>query len=176
MSCRLAIYEDLTSINEFISVAVKMMLDAGNQQWDEKYPANSDFKRDIDEGKLWVVEMPDGGIGGVIAITTDQYEQYTECGWDIVNTVAMVPHRVCVNPKYRKCGIGQKLYSQVEIVARKRGINILRVDTFSGNEAMCNLILKMGYKYCGQMKLTFPTSGEKGIWNCYERILDIESN
>ena len=151
------------------------MLSVGNQQWDSEYPANSDFQNDINNKKLWVVEMSDGGIGGVIAITNDQYEQYTECGWDITG-IAMVPHRVCVNPKYRKCGIGQKLYKQVEIIARERGINCLRVDTYNENEAMCNLILKMGYKFGGNMELTFPKSGLKGTWNCYEKILQLNNS
>jgi GNAT superfamily N-acetyltransferase len=178
MYCRLATLKDLSKINPFIAVAVEQMISDGNGQWSSTYPTNDHFTTDIENRVLWVVAVPaaDSGINediaGVAAITTDQYEQYVECGWSL-DDKAVVPHRVCVNSAYRGKGVGEMLYNQAEVYARSLGINRIRVDTYSGNIPMCSLINKrMGYSFCGTMQLTFATTGEKGVWNCYEKILE----
>lgn len=83
----------------------------GNQQWDSKYPAHSDFLADVEKSVLWVVAAPltegQEDIAGVVAITTDQYEQYVEVGWDL-NEECIVPHRVAVNLNHRGKGVGNR--------------------------------------------------------------------
>ena len=83
----------------------------GNYQWNEHYPIEADFFKDIDNGDLYVAVDLDHSIVGFsgnsniflevifeLAITTDQPKEYSEVGLDI-QEMAIVPHRLAVVPQ-----------------------------------------------------------------------------
>ena len=79
---------------------------SGNNQWNDGYPLASDFQKDVDNNQLWiaVVRLNRDGeyvedIAGVAAITTDQPEEYGQCGMDISET-CIVAHRLAANAAY----------------------------------------------------------------------------
>jgi GNAT superfamily N-acetyltransferase len=139
---------------------------SGNLQWDEHYPNAGVFEKDVAQGQLWVAEI-DGQIGGVAAITTDQSPEYADVGWDIMET-AIVVHRVAVDPEFRGKGIAAELMMHAEVVAKERGITVLRVDTNTKNEATQKLFPKLGYGLAGEISLGF----REGLrFLCYEKRL-----
>jgi N-acetylglutamate synthase-like GNAT family acetyltransferase len=167
MIIRPATSPDVPAIMQLIADIVPAMREAGNYQWDSTYPNAAVFEEDIAMNQLWVAEL-DGDIAGVAAITTEQYPEYASVGMDITET-AIVVHRLAVSTQYRGKGIAAALMQQAETEALKRGIKTLRIDTNTANEATQKLFPKMGYKFAGEMGLSF----RPGLrFYCYEKRLD----
>jgi len=166
MLIKLATLNDIPQIMQLISRVVPIMIASGNYQWDNTYPNAEVFINDISLGKLWVAEV-EGQIAGITAITTDQETEYAQVGWDITET-AIVTHRLAVDPQYRGMGIAASLLQQAEYEAIHRGINILRIDTNTGNQATQKLFPKLGYVFAGEIGLGF----RPGLrFYCYEKRL-----
>lgn len=166
MTIRLAVTDDIPPIMELIKAVVPLMRASGNFQWDDTYPNAGVFGDDIAAGQLWVAEI-DGQIAGVTAITTEQYEEYALAGMDITQA-AIVTHRLAVKVNFRGLGIAEALLNQAEVVAKQRGIGILRIDTNSNNKATRRLFPKMGYEFMGEMPLKFRPNMR---FYCYEKVL-----
>ena len=166
MRIRLATENDLPALMELLRRVVPLMRAAGNLQWDETYPNETVFQRDIDLGQLWVAEV-DAGIAGVAAVTTDQEPDYAQVGWDIEES-AIVVHRLAVDPAFRGLGAAGALMQKAEEVAVERAITVLRVDTNTQNEATQRLFPKLGYQLAGEISLAF----RPGLrFLCYEKRL-----
>ena len=166
MLIRLAVLSDVPEIMKLIAEVVPLMNAAGNFQWDDTYPNVAVFEKDIAQDQLWVAAI-DGDIAGISAITTDQEPEYACVGWDI-NQTAIVTHRLAVSPRYQGSGVAAGLMLQAEQVAISRGINILRVDTNTNNQATQRLFPKMGYQFAGEIGLGFRPGMR---FQCYEKIL-----
>ena len=168
MLIRLARTSDLPSLMALVRRVVPGMQADGNLQWDEHYPNEQVFGRDIAAGQLWVAEHQCGTIAGVAAITTHQEPEYAQVGWDI-HEASIVVHRLAVDPAYRGAGLASALMQHAEKVAWEMGISILRVDTNTQNAATQRLIPKLGYTLAGEISLGF----RPGLrFLCYEKRLD----
>jgi GNAT superfamily N-acetyltransferase len=167
MNIRLAALNDIPQIMQIVIDVVPLMIASGNLQWDNTYPNPEVFERDISLGQLWVADI-EGRIAGVAAITTDQEAEYAEVGWDISET-AIVTHRLAVSPHYRGRGIAEALLMQAELEAVRLGIQKLRIDTNTHNQATQKLFPKLGYIYAGEIGLSF----RPGLrFLCYEKKLN----
>lgn len=145
---------------------VPAMRACGNLQWDEAYPNEEVFLRDMSLDQLWVSEDL-GRITGVAAITTDQEPEYAEVGWDITE-LAVVVHRLAVDPDFQGQGVATALMRQAEAMAVERKIPVLRLDTNTQNEATQRLFPKLGYTFTGEIGLGF----RPGLrFRCYEKRL-----
>jgi ribosomal protein S18 acetylase RimI-like enzyme len=164
---RLARASDLPQLMALVRRAVPLMRAAGNVQWDDDYPNEDIFARDIDLDELWVAELTPGAVAGVAAITTDQSPEYADVGWNI-HELAIVIHRLAVDPPHRGAGIARALMQQAEKVASERGIDRLLVDTSAENDTAQRLIIRCGYKYAGKIALHFRP-GLRVL--CYEKRL-----
>jgi ribosomal protein S18 acetylase RimI-like enzyme len=162
--------EDIEAVMALVRRVVPLMRSSGNLQWDADYPNPGVFERDVELAQLWVTEIADGGetqIAGIAAITTDQQPEYANVGWD-TSELAIVVHRLAVDPAFQGKGIAAALMQQAEIVARSRGITILRVDTNSQNQATKKLFPKLGYLFAGETGFSF----RPGLrFLCYEKRL-----
>jgi ribosomal protein S18 acetylase RimI-like enzyme len=166
MNIRLAALNDIPQIMQIIGDVVPTMIASGNLQWDNTYPNPEVFEHDISLSQLWVADIDDN-IAGIIAITGDQSEEYTQVGWDITEP-SVVTHRLAVSPHYRGRGIAEALLVKAEQVAIEKGINILRIDTNTNNQATQKLFPKLGYAYAGEIDLNF----RPGLrFLCYEKKL-----
>jgi GNAT superfamily N-acetyltransferase len=167
MHIRLATLNDIPNILKLVSEVVPGMNASGNFQWDNTYPNGEVFTDDITHQKLWLAEV-ENKLAGISAITTDQEPEYAQVGWDLTET-AIVTHRLAVSPQYRGLGIAVALLQKAEDEALRRGINKLRVDTNTTNQATQKLFPKMGYVYAGEIGLSF----RPGLrFYCYEKRLD----
>ena len=166
MQVRQGNLEDIDAVMALVRRVVPLMRASGNLQWDSDYPNPAVFERDVELAQLWIAEM-EGQIAGIAAITTDQEPEYANVGWDIAE-LAIVVHRLAVDPAFQGKGIAAALMQQAEAVARSRGIAILRVDTNTQNQATQKLFPKLGYLFAGEIGLSFR--GELRFL-CYEKRL-----
>lgn len=166
MIIRLATLNDIDAIMQLIAQVVPVMNASGNFQWDSTYPNAEVFRNDIAQEQLWVAEV-DGMVGGIAAITTDQEDEYRHAGMDITQT-AIVTHRLAVGLDYRGMHIAEALLKQAEVVARNRGIDILRIDTNSNNKATRKLFPKLGSEFTGETGFKFRPNLR---FYCYEKVL-----
>jgi ribosomal protein S18 acetylase RimI-like enzyme len=166
MQIRLATDKDLPALMALMQRVVPGMLAAGNLQWDDSYPNEAVFQRDIDLAQLWVADA-DTSIAGIAAVTMEQEPDYAQVGWD-VNEPAVVVHRLAVDPAFRGGGVATALMQKAEDIAAERGITVLRVDTNTHNQATQQLFPKLGYLLAGEIGLrTRP-----GLrFFCYEKRL-----
>jgi ribosomal protein S18 acetylase RimI-like enzyme len=142
------------------------MIASGNLQWDQSYPNEEVFDRDIRLGQLWIAEI-NTAIAGVAAITMDQEPDYAQVGWDIEEP-AIVVHRLAVDPAFRGAGVARALMQMAEEVAADRSLTVLRVDTNTQNEATQRLFPQLGYQLAGEIGLQF----RPGLrFFCYEKRL-----
>ncbi len=171
MQVRQGTLDDIEAVMTLVRRVVPLMRVSGNLQWDNDYPNPAVFERDVELAQLWVAEI-DGQdekqIAGIAAITTDQEPEYANVGWD-TSELAIVVHRLAVDPVFQGKGIAAALMQQAEVVARLRGIPILRVDTNSQNQATQKLFPKLGYLYAGETGFSF----RPGLrFLCYEKRLE----
>ena len=166
MIIRPATLNDIEPIITLVAEVVPVMRASGNFQWDETYPNVEVFTKDVELNQLWVADVG-GAIAGFAAITTDQDAEYANVGWDI-NEPAIVTHRLAVSVHHRRQGIAEALLKQAEIVALRRNIYILRIDTNSNNKATRMLFPKLGYEFVGETGLGFRPNLR---FYCYEKRL-----
>jgi ribosomal protein S18 acetylase RimI-like enzyme len=166
MRIRLAAPEDLAALMALLRRVVPLMLATGNLQWDENYPDEAVFRRDIGLKQLWIAEIGTD-IAGLAAITMDQEPDYAQVGWDI-DEPAIVVHRLAVDPGFRSAGVAVALMQKAEEVAIERSLSVLRVDTNTQNEATQRLFPKLGYQLAGEISLQL----RPGLrFFCYEKRL-----
>ena len=164
MRIRLAVEEDMPSLMGLVRRVVPLMRATENLQWDENYPNEAVFRRDIALNQLWVAEI-DGDLAGIAAITMDQEPDYVQVGWDI-HEPAIVVHRLAVDPGFRGAGVASALMQKAEEIAVERRIEALRVDTNTKNDATQRLFPKLGYALAGEIGLEF----RPGLrFFCYEK-------
>ena len=166
MQIRLATQDDLPALMALVRRVVPLMRATDNLQWDETYPNDAVFQRDIDLDQLWIAEV-NVNIAGVAAITMDQEPDYAQVGWDITEP-AIVVHRLAVDPAFRGQGAAGALMQKAEEIAIERGITALRIDTNTQNQATQRLFPKLGYLFAGEISLEF----RPGLrFLCYEKRL-----
>ena len=151
MLIRLATQDDLLALMALVQRVVPLMLATGNRQWDEGYPNDSAFERDIALTQLWVAETNDD-IAGVAALTMDQEPEYAQADWDM-SAMALVVHRLAVDPAFRGLGVASALMQKAEEVAAERRLDVVRVDTNTENAATQRLFPKLGYRLAGEIGL-----------------------
>ena len=170
VTLRKANQDDIPSIVKICALSVAILNADNNFQWNDTYPLQVDFEKDIVDDVLWVAVV-DHTVAGFAALTTDQPEEYTELGWKLED-ISLVPHRVAVDPAFRGKGIARKFMVKAEELARKAGYKYLRVDTNIRNLAMQGLFKSLGYEYGGEVSFkNKPAIYEKMRFPCYQKVL-----
>ena len=162
---RLATTTDLDAIMKIINDTIAIMKTQNNTQWDENYPTREGFFDDIISNTLFV-EEENGAIAGFICINTIEPKEYDTLCWK-GNTTSFVIHRMAVAPAFRRKGIGHKLITFAEMLAKKEGILFLKTDTYSNNPNMNALFVKTGFQKVGEMSFL----GKPYPFFCYEKQL-----
>ncbi|MGO1632759.1 MAG: GNAT family N-acetyltransferase, partial [Staphylococcus equorum] len=89
---RIANKNDLSSVLKIVKEAKAIMKQDNNNQWDEQYPLEQQFKDDIQKGTLYVLEE-NSIIYAFIVVDQQQSEWYDELEWPIDRSGAYVIHR-----------------------------------------------------------------------------------
>ena len=162
---RKATLKDLDGIMVIIKKIVKEMNSYGNYQWDDSYPAPSDFTDDIEKGDLYVEETGEK-IASFICLNNVEAPEYKELEWSS-GQKALVVHRMGVNPDFRGMGLAKKLMEFADELAVEKELHYIKVDTSSENIKMDSLLKKCGFKYIGMVQF----AGVDGDFCCYDKII-----
>ena len=166
MKTRLATDGDIPQVVQIANRVVPLMQAEGNFQWDESYPCYEHFRADVLDGQLWVAVDDHDKILGFAALTTSQPPEYADSGCDI-SLPAVVPHRLAVDPAFRRCGIAQLFFTRCEQLAFEKGFSYVRVDTNTANIPMQEAILKAGYELRGEISLAVKAGSLRFV--CFEK-------
>jgi ribosomal protein S18 acetylase RimI-like enzyme len=167
MQIRLAKRDDLPSLMEIVWRVVPLMRAQGNLQWDDTYPNEQVFLEDIERNRLWVAEIDEDTIAGVVALTTDPEPDYAQADWDTMQPALMI-HRLAVDPAFRGAGVARTLMLKAEEVALAQGIFVIRTDTNVENQPTQKLFPSLGYRFAGEISLQI-SPGQRFL--CYEKQL-----
>ncbi len=163
----LAKVEYLPRIKKIAEDCAIDMQNRGIFQWNENYPSSEIFKKDIDSNSLYVY-MIKSKILGCIMISLNKDDVYNHVKWLTEDEKNLYVHRLAVDPKYQKKGIGRSLMNFAENYARNNGLKSIRLDTFSENER--NNRFYKSRKYIQLNDVYFPNQS-KFPFHCYEKIL-----
>ena len=141
---------------------VKSALKAqGIDQWDTQYPTKETLEQDIlnQEAFGWFEEDL---LIGYMVLNTKFDEEYLEVPWQFL-TPSLIIHRLFILPAAQGKGLSKKMIRFAEALAKSKGYNSIRLDTFSLNKTANAAYIQQGYQYAGTVRF------RKGIFNCYEK-------
>ena len=164
----LAEINDLNDIMKMIHNCANDLISKNIFQWNEKYPSIDIFLSDIEKKNLFILKN-NSGIIGCIALSHEKDIEYTDVKWLTKDHKNLYLHRLAVDPKFQKKGIGKLLMDFAEDYARNNKFISVRLDTFSKNER--NNRFYKSRKYTKLDDVYFPNQSEFPF-HCYEKILD----
>ena len=164
----LAEINDLNDIMKMINNCANDLISKNIFQWNEKYPSRDIFLSDIEKKNLFILKN-NSGIIGCIALSHEKDIEYNNVKWLTKDDKNLYVHRLAVDPKFQKKGIGKLLMDFAEDYARNNKFKSVRLDTFSKNER--NNRFYKSRKYTKLDDVYFPNQSEFPF-HCYEKILD----
>jgi len=171
VTLRLAEHGDLEQIMKIRSDASKYLKKYRIDQWQDEYPQESDFENDINNGECYVAVYDDSVVAVLVLIAEPQkdYVNLTDGKW-LSDGEYLSIHRFAALAEYRGSGLSAKVIALAEDIAKKKGVFSIKVDTHKKNKAMCNLLRKSDYKYCGNVVLDVEP-GHDGRRQAFEKLL-----
>ena len=157
--------EELDTIWPLVCRAVARMNQQGNPQWGSDYPTRALYAGDIARGQLYAA-LVDGALAGVACVNTDESPEYAPLPWTTAQP-ALVIHRMAVDPAFQHQGVGSALFTFAQDLAFRRGLEAMRIDTYSLNHTMQALIRRMGFQQVGEIHL----HGRPLTYPCFEKHL-----
>lgn len=152
MSLRLAESGDIPYIMEIIKKVIPKMHAAGNYQWDEYYPTDVTFKKDIKNGTLYVYEE-ESVIKGCIVADDNHAFAYDDIPWELARMDCLALHRLAVDPQSQGQGIAQKILRGIIEIGQDKSYLGIHTDTSQENKPMQRLFAKLGFDYKGHLNL-----------------------
>ena len=163
---RKAKISDLENIMLMYKSCVKGMLANGIYQWDDTYPNTETISQDLKVMTYYVAEI-EGTIIGGINIDQNQDKTYLDIDWSDTSNQFLVVHRLAVKVEFWNDGIGKSLMLFTENLVLEKGLNSIRLDTYSGNPKAMEFYRKLGYSELGTINLK-PNKNE---YHCFEKII-----
>ena len=161
---RLAQKSDLDRVLQITRLCAREMESRKVFQWNEHYPDRQSFVNDINNSELYVYCIQDMVIG-CVSICAFMDEVYSKVSWKTNGKNSVYVHRLAVDPKHQKQGIGSKLMDFAENESKLSGVESIRLDTFSQNIVNQNFYEKRGYVKLED--IYFPLQSEHPF-HCYE--------
>ena len=161
---RLAQKSDLDRVLQITRLCAREMESRKVFQWNEHYPDRQSFVNDINNSELYVYCIQDMVIG-CVSICAFMDEVYSKVSWKTDGKNSVYIHRLAVDPKHQKQGIGSKLMDFAENESKLSGVESIRLDTFSQNIVNQNFYEKRGYVKLED--IYFPLQSEHSF-HCYE--------
>ena len=164
--------EDIPEVMNIIRDAQASMKLLGISQWQDGYPNENSFAKDIAEGISYVYEK-EGEIVATAAIFTapePDYAKIYEGEWKTNGNYGVV-HRIAVKKQAKRAGYAAKMIEYAVELTKQAGYGSVRIDTHEGNIPMRSFLKKQGFEECGIIYLSNEGSvGNKRI--AYEKILN----
>lgn len=158
---------EIPEILNITKACAALMIRKGIFQWNDHYPSQNAFEKDIEREELFVLEL-DGSIIGTIVISTLMDEEYVPITWLSPNGNNLYIHRLSVHPKCQRMGYAQQLMDFAERYAKANNFTSVRLDTFSQNRRNQKFYETRGYQKLED--IYFPKQSEHPF-HCYELLL-----
>ena len=160
---------DIPEIVELTRSCAQHMIAQKIFQWNECYPSEAVFQRDVELQQLWKIQS-DGEIFGVIVLTEIEDEEYEGVKWLTSNARNLYIHRLAVHPSHQGKGVARKLLDFSEDYARKHKYDSIRLDTFSKNKRNQKIYEQRGY-----LKLEAIYFPKQSVYpfHCYEKLIHV---
>ncbi len=136
---------EITDILNITKACALKMQENGIFQWNEHYPSEATFVRDVERDELYVIEE-NGSVLGAVVISTYMDEEYVPIQWLTPNGNSTYIHRLCVHPGHQGKGLAQQLMDYAENHSKKHGFVSVRLDTFSQNHRNQRFYEQRGYQ------------------------------
>ena len=171
---RSASITDIDSILAIVEDARALARKLNSKQWlsQDGYPNYQTFYQDILSKALFVA-IDKNFVVGVIYISNKlepTYQKIEAGSWLTSNLNYGVIHRLAVKASYYGQGVSTTLMKFAQDHLKSLNVKSIRIDTAKQNQPMLRLIEKMGYKYCGIIKLG-KYSGEEDQRLAFEKII-----
>lgn len=154
MKFRKSVRGDIPGIMKLICQAQSYMREQKIDQWQNGYPGEEVFEKDITRGVSYVMEE-EGKIIGTIAVIFDgepTYDRIYEGAWKSSQPYAAI-HRVAVDAERKGQGIAGRMIQEAEKLCHERGVRSMKNDTHRDNHSMQRMLAKNGFSYCGVIYL-----------------------
>lgn len=155
MRVRLANEEDLQEVIDLTARVKEEYFEAnGIPQWTDDYPAEIDFARDLQAGRLFVMHMGECLIGyASMEVAEDPcYGEIEGGSWKEEGPYVLI-HRFAINPDWHRMGMGTVLMALADKLAEAKGAKSARSDTHEKNAGMIALLEKCGFEKRGTIHL-----------------------
>lgn len=148
--CRKATLDDMPALLALGAAGSAYLRENGVDQWQDNFPNEAVFTRDIAHGNCWLFEH-EGKAAGVIVVYLEPDADYPaiEGQWLTDGTSYGVIHRAAIAAEYRGHGLAGEMFSLAEDIVLGSGCTSVRVDTHEDNRIMRHLLEKRGYTACG---------------------------
>lgn len=160
MKIRFADQQDLKEIMELIRSCVSHMESHDIHQWDEIYPDEATFRRDIERYELFLLEYG-GRITGIMTLNEHEEPEYQSVKWKYSGKTLVV-HRLAIDPSCQCKGHARTLMRFALEFAKERQYAAIRLDAFFGNPGAVALYERLGYRKAGIVRF------RKGEFYCFE--------
>ena len=147
--------EDIPEIMKIIRDAQTSMKLLGISQWQNGYPNEISFAKDIAAG-ISHVYVENGEIVATAAIfcaPEPDYANIYEGEWKTNGDYGVV-HRIAVKKQAKRAGYAAKMIGYAEEMTRQAGYGSIRMDTHEGNIPMRTFLKKQGFEECGIIYLS----------------------
>ncbi len=145
---------DIPALLDMAAQASAFLKANGVDQWQRGYPAEENFREDIEHGEGWLFTY-DGVPAGYICIKRRGEAVYAELQGEWLSCAGPYAalHRVMTTDAARRTGLGTEMLSFAEDLARGWSFAGVRVDTHRDNAAMLTMLKKNGFQVCGAVRL-----------------------
>ena len=140
------------------------MISRGIFQWDEDYPSESIFIKDIDLERLYL-RVENEEIVGLVALCEDKDPEYETVKWITPDGKNLYVHRLAVHPAHQGSGYARELMDFAEEFARENKYTSIRLDTFSKNPRNQRFYEHRGYT---RLEEIFLLNQSPYPFYCYE--------
>lgn len=144
----------LGRICQITDQAKRQLRELGLDQWQQGYPSEDVWARDIAVGQAYTVLDDAGTVIGAFAFVTGFEPSYETIDghWLSDEPYASV-HRVCVSDGSKGKGIAGAMFAFAFEKAHELGYASVRIDTHPGNAPMKRALEKAGFQPCGTIRL-----------------------
>ncbi|MGG7165655.1 GNAT family N-acetyltransferase [Clostridium ihumii] len=161
----MALKNDIDNVEQIVHESKLLIEKQGPVCWDIKYSSGDNIALDIKEKALFVQEI-ERRIVGFICVNNKEVEGYESINWSCKDNFLVI-HRILVDRRIRRNGVGTMLMKFTDELAKEKGVKSIRVNIYSLNMNAQNFIVNCGYKKVGEIFI----HGVKEYFYCYEKIL-----
>ena len=171
VSFRPAAADDLPAMLNITRQAQQYLRSNRVDQWQDGYPNEEAFLRDMDRGESYVLLYGEQLVGFFTLSTHPDacYEAITDGKWSS-DAPYCVLHRCAVAAEFRGSGLSDRMTAFAEELCLKHSRTVLRVDTHRKNKAMQTMLSRNGFSFRGNV-LVHVSEGHDARRKAYEKIL-----